>query len=634
MMAMAALSALNQVKLEDLEINLDIKHIIHSYPHAMLPTKLNPRTRKAKKTLFEKLDRHLYDDSANMVAFHTSASRIHSWIKTLHILYFDNLGKRPDLNVHWFDVPEVWVDPLGSSNSVVVEVRDVNESLIYGVTFFVTTGTIRAQGTDYKLFADCHFNILMQILSLVIDNSQAEQVPSSVNTNIESGDSDIENDTTVVMCDVSTPVTDHVAPFTDQTQLKSAIITPSEDVRASTPILSSSNTESSLSQLQSAILGTIDKIDSARSHDTEQIMNAIATSNKDSARRHDTEQILNAVATCNKLLADIHVTSKAMHTRASNDNSDLLAKIKQLEEHNSQYRDLLDRSRAEMHRQLSASSKEVEFVSTRLDQKNDEILALQTLNTDLKAKLESAYSEIISLKEHIGNTQQLPSNVGNQPTSASAEQGPPLVILMGTSNIEKIREDKISDAVKVVKFITYTLDEASAAILESDINLPRIVILHVLTNDLKHKSPSDCVDKLLSVTHQCQTKWPDTTVLVSAATPRGDDVKHHTNGQIINAMLMQKLHESDSGVKLIDHPRMYFHGTPDDNLLADDKYHLNDNGTSVLALDFKNAIHSTLNIPIAQRTGRMQGRFPGRRDRSNTPFSRNNFRGRGGGYKK
>ncbi|CAG2230166.1 unnamed protein product [Mytilus edulis] len=58
-------------------------------------------------------------------------------------------------------------------------------------------------------------------------------------------------------------------------------------------------------------------------------------------------------------------------------------------------------------------------------------------------------------------------------------------------------------------------------------------------------------------------------------------------------------------------------------LLSDDKYHLNDKGTSILANNLKHAIHSTLNITIQRNRSR---------SRSRNTNSRQVGRGRGRGH--
>jgi hypothetical protein len=74
-----------------------------------------------------------------MLAFHTTLERIQPWIKTLSIFYFENENKH---EITWRDEPDPWSNQNDVANSIVIEVADVNKILQYGITFFVTTGTI------------------------------------------------------------------------------------------------------------------------------------------------------------------------------------------------------------------------------------------------------------------------------------------------------------------------------------------------------------------------------------------------------------------------------------------------------------------------------------------------------------
>ena len=131
---------------------------------------------------------------------------------------------------------------------------------------------------------------------------------------------------------------------------------------------------------------------------------------------------------------------------------------------------------------------------------------------------------------------------------------------------------------------------------------PNAVVFHILTNDLKVMEPATCVDKVSQLIKQCQHRWNSTKVLISLATPRYDSVNHNTNGIIINALLKQKLLDN-KGVVLIDHSNMLHEGNVVPKLLAEDKYHLSEQGVSVLASNIKRAIHDCLDIvlPRAKR---------------------------------
>ena len=107
-------------------------------------------------------------------------------------------------------------------------------------------------------------------------------------------------------------------------------------------------------------------------------------------------------------------------------------------------------------------------------------------------------------------------------------------------------------------------------------------------------------------------------MVISLATPRNDDIAYHTNVLVVNALLKQKYHD-DENIRTVEHTNMFVDGIPNSEMLQDDNYHLNARGTSALAFNIKNAIHSVLNLQLPLRS-----QF----DRSR---SRNAFRGRGRG---
>ena len=70
-------------------------------------------------------------------------------------------------------------------------------------------------------------------------------------------------------------------------------------------------------------------------------------------------------------------------------------------------------------------------------------------------------------------------------------------------------------------------------------------------------------------------KWKNTICIISLATPRRDNLKYHTNGQIVNALLKQQFSDEDhiTSVSLLDHHNLYFEGQLNYDLLKRDGYH-------------------------------------------------------------
>lgn len=194
--------------MDDLLIDLNLDQIQRDYPVTCLPSSLNKRSGKANKCLYEELDLKLYEPTAKMVAFHTAINRIQPWLKTLDIFYYDNLGKEgSNYSVQWEDDPINWTDRNDANNKVTIQLhtlKDWTNTLLYKITFFVTTGTIIVQGNKYSLFTE-HFSTLKKILNMVLKEYGKECVTepkTTVTADSETFTADLSvHDNASVPCD-------------------------------------------------------------------------------------------------------------------------------------------------------------------------------------------------------------------------------------------------------------------------------------------------------------------------------------------------------------------------------------------------------------------------------------------------
>ena len=176
----------------------------------------------------------------------------------------------------------------------------------------------------------------------------------------------------------------------------------------------------------------------------------------------------------------------------------------------------------------------------------------------------------------------------------------------------------------MTKLIKYKLDETRDAVQNHNAN-PDVVVLHSLTNELKEKSPQNCVDALVDIVNIIQNKWMEAIIILSLCTPRFDSLTNQTNAQIINALLKQKFSGNVNKVRLCEHYNMLVQveGNPEQDVIQSDNIHLTEKGVSMLAKNIKGAIHGALGIPIPVSR---QSRSPSRRRRGR------GGRGRGRGF--
>lgn len=249
---------------------------------------------------------------------------------------------------------------------------------------------------------------------------------------------------------------------------------------------------------------------------------------------------------------------------------------------------------------------ELEKTTNVMAERSAQIDDLETKITAMKAQLEKKDEEIVSLKLHnssddnggnfqlTGNTKKLHQN-----------QGKLQVALIGTSNIKGINPEKLSSQYRVNKITAYTLVETEKEITNLA-ESPDLIVLHSLTNDLRNKTPNTCVEEMSGICQLIHNRLPDKKIVISLPTPRKDSDDYNTRGQIITALLKQKL-KDDSLVTFCDNSNMAYKGEVIPRYIdAKDGYHLSHQGTAVLAANIRSSIDTALNLSnrFTQRQGR------------------------------
>ena len=218
------------------------------------------------------------------------------------------------------------------------------------------------------------------------------------------------------------------------------------------------------------------------------------------------------------------------------------------------------------------------------------------------------------------DNQVVPHSLPATVAPSAVENEKPSVLLVGTSNIAKINETKITNAAKVSKIVKYTIDDTKDIINEYE-DSPDVVVFHPLTNDIKTKATDECVSLMKDLTDQVEEKWPDSKIIISLATPRNDSNLLQINTQVVNALL-KKEYMDNSKITISDNDNMLLNGQPNEQFLdKTDRYHLSDQGVSKLAANIKNSIHEVLSISVSDAEKSLQ--------RSQRPYKPPYRQGRG-----
>ena len=85
------------------------------------------------------------------------------------------------MNVDWQDIPGRWTDPDSSTNTIVIDVHSSTcsaeeNSLLYKLKFFITTGTIQVQGNHVNMFVSQHFTKLKCLVNLIAEETDQEKL--------------------------------------------------------------------------------------------------------------------------------------------------------------------------------------------------------------------------------------------------------------------------------------------------------------------------------------------------------------------------------------------------------------------------------------------------------------------------
>lgn len=200
----------------------------------------------------------------------------------------------------------------------------------------------------------------------------------------------------------------------------------------------------------------------------------------------------------------------------------------------------------------------------------------------IKEKNDTQFNEILSLKSQLSNA--FFSNKGEDTSvsgvaTSNTESRKPSALLLGTSNLNGIKRDKLSTSVDISKSTAYTLEEAYFTI-ENYESKPDVVLLHALTNDIKDHSPEQCTEMLVEVVQLISSKWKNTKTIVSLT---NNSEMHCVNSEILDGLIKRKFLAQEN-VIICDNANMWHSNIPQNQLLKDDKFHLSDNGTSMLAL--------------------------------------------------
>ena len=356
-------------------INPNMDKILRDYPHNSLPTKLNRRTGKAKKCLYEEIDPNLYEKDARMVTFYTTLNRIHPWIKTLDVFYYDHLGSHDNFDIKWYDEPKSWTDPNNNGNSIIIEVLNKDEELQYNVTFFVTTGTIRVQGSKYMTFANSHFPKLKEILVKVLDS-----VPS---VTVDENQNDL--DETMIQHNLNSQNFGEEYDQEDNsiTSVKSTFQEEpiSHDIPYATEVLD--NIVGQFACLENTVTNAFLQMETKQAENTSKLMTAISSSCETMSnlfRVGNKDKISQEIPSLQRSILSLKEKNELLETQLKICEGKVQLERSQHDESTKSLQTMLDETRAQLKQTLETLTSEASIHTDKMKTKNEELEKLSQLH--------------------------------------------------------------------------------------------------------------------------------------------------------------------------------------------------------------------------------------------------------------
>ncbi|CAG2220186.1 unnamed protein product [Mytilus edulis] len=453
-----------------------------------------------------------------MVAFRVKVDRILLWIKTLHVWYYDHLGNSAEHDIRWFDDPADWNKNAGGNKAICIEIlakhpHDTDTPLLYKVTFFISTGVIQIQGNAKDKFVKRDFPILIALIKKIKEFNGEQVIQHNTPTSSPVKEAN-EEDTLGKLDDDQTcekQLFENKGDVNNNNESKSSNQSNEWSVTQFRP-------EKMLERMENFFVLALDKICTKQSELFSAKMKTMEDSYINHMKENDNKlaKVLESVTKIQSAKSD---STNACDQKIFNklntlehENSDLKMSLQQVKHTTEldkfQLQSKLDQQTSQSELQKvnhNKSQKQLEFeinkLETTIHEKDDKLKTLVSSCNELKSKLEEKDDELYSLKQHAcrddgaAQFQDVPSR---NRRSAQNNTDKPHVILIGTSNTERIDVSKLSSKFTMEKRIAYTLPDTELSLREIE-HAPDIIVFHSLTNELREKSAESCVNKMKEI---------------------------------------------------------------------------------------------------------------------------------------
>lgn len=141
---------------------------------------------KIEKIPYETIKINQYKPKASMYSFHTSKERLHLWIKSMTMRYWEQLGKNKQFSINW--------EEINSEKTHEIQIKVDNDKMtkvdnprLFLIKIYLKTGTITIQGNGYTVFGEEEFPKLLEFVNACRSKDQNDNLDNKdpIETNIE-----------------------------------------------------------------------------------------------------------------------------------------------------------------------------------------------------------------------------------------------------------------------------------------------------------------------------------------------------------------------------------------------------------------------------------------------------------------
>ncbi|XP_071948969.1 uncharacterized protein [Antedon mediterranea] len=208
-----------------------------------------------------------------------------------------------------------------------------------------------------------------------------------------------------------------------------------------------------------------------------------------------------------------------------------------------------------------------------------------------KAKKQQTYADAIKSLPIHQHENRRSTSVGGPKRGQSKKTS---ITVIGNSHLKNIDAHRLLPMANTTIIQAYTLSDISDALenLQED---PDCIVIHEITNTIKNMSAEECANALYSMIKSYAIEFPNTHFIISLGLPRVGELNYKiemVNAEIKHAMRLDNIHN----LSFCDNSNFLRNGNIIYNLLAQDGYHLSQNGTSLLASNIRCKVQLTLKL--------------------------------------